>query len=70
MSAPALPWSLVKGSALTHRRALLEQLVTADQADVLALQIEIRTIDQFIAWFEAGAPQERMIGEDETAALY
>lgn len=58
-----LPWEEVKRRALKHRADLVESLVTADLDEVPERRIEIRTIDRFIAWFEAGAPDRRMIGE-------
>lgn len=67
---PALPWSAVKPRALDVREAALNALVTASPEDVLALQIKIQTIDQFIAWFESGAPQDRMIGDETSPPGY
>lgn len=66
----ARPWSEVRKHALIQRDEYVKALVTAPPVDVLALQVRIQTIDQFIAWFEAGASADQMIGDNQPIAGY
>lgn len=67
---PHLPWSAVKPKALAMREAAVNALITASADQITTLQIRVQTIDQFIGWFESGAPQDRMMGDESSPPGY
>lgn len=63
-------WHEVKPLAQKERDALAAALVTAPIDQVARLQAQVQTIDRFIAWFEAGTTENRLIGDAAPIAGY
>ena len=70
MSSNGLPWHVVKPRVIAEREAAVSALIAAAPENVLELQIRIRILDQFTAWFESPAPQERMMGDESAVPGY
>lgn len=57
------PWSVVKPRVKAERAALAEALITAPAEEVERIQVQVQTIDRFVAWFEAGDMSQPLIGD-------
>lgn len=62
MTAPQ-PWSVVRKIVDEHIDRLKEDLTRVEAERVRDVQTEIRVYRQFIAWFESGAPKDKLLGD-------